>query len=94
VKTGIFIVKNRTGLHARPASLFVQRAAQFKCTIRVSRAGHFSDAKDVDGKSILGILGLGASKGTVLQVAADGPDEVEALNALDSLLINIIGEDE
>ncbi len=87
--TRTFTIRNKTGLHARPATLFVQTAVHFKSKIKVTREG-----RTVDAKSILGVLSLGASKGTTIDVAADGADEVDALNALDTLLTKTIGEEE
>ncbi len=87
--TRTFTIHNKTGLHARPATLFVQTAAHFKSKIKVTRENH-----TVDAKSILGILSLGASKGTTIDVTADGIDETEALAALDTLLTTTIGENE
>jgi phosphocarrier protein HPr len=84
-----FTIHNKTGLHARPATLFVQTAAHFKSRIKVTREG-----RTVDAKSILGVLSLGAGKGATVDVSADGIDETEALIALDTLLTKTIGEDE
>ena len=69
-----FVVKNETGLHARPASLFVQKAAKFKSTIKIKK-----DGKEGNAKSIISVLSLGASNGS----------EQEALNALIDLLDNL-----
>jgi phosphocarrier protein HPr len=87
--TRTFTIHNKTGLHARPATLFVQTAAHFKSRIKVTREG-----RTVDAKSILGVLSLGAAKGTTVDISADGIDETEALIALDTLLTKTIGEDE
>lgn len=66
-----------TGLHARPASLFVQIANRFQSRIRVSNG-----SKTVNGKSILSILSLAAGKGAAITIEADGPDEAQALQTL------------
>jgi phosphocarrier protein len=73
-------VVNVLGLHARAAARFVKLASQFKCQIKVTRG-----ERTMDGKSILGLLLLSAARGTDLGIAADGPDEVEALDALCAL---------
>jgi len=69
------------GLHARPAALFVKAAAGFSALIRL-RLGE----KEVDGKSILGVMQLGATGGTTVEIVADGPDAEVALTALVALV--------
>ena len=78
-------IKSKTGLHARPATMFIKEATKFESKILVKK-----DTKEIDAKSIIGILSLGASQGTVLEISADGPDEQEALNALVDLIENDI----
>ncbi len=73
-------VVNPLGLHARAAARFVHVAGRFTCKIRVGRG-----TRMVDGKSILGLLLLAAARGTTLIINADGPDEVQAIEALASL---------
>ena len=73
-------VVNALGLHARAAARFVRIAGGFKSQIRVTRG-----ARTMDGKSILGLLLLAAARGSELQIAADGPDEDAAVEALCSL---------
>jgi phosphocarrier protein HPr len=80
-------ITNRLGLHARAAARFVHTATRFRSHITVSREG-----KTMDGKSILGILLLAASQGTVLELAADGEDEVAAVEALARLVDSGFGE--
>ena len=80
---------NRVGLHARPASLFVQTAARFKSRITVMCNG-----KAADARRILEVLQLGAESGTVLQVRAEGDDAAEAIDALETLLAGRFGEAE
>ena len=83
-------IRNPSGLHARPAALFVRTAAAYRSTIRVwntTRPG-----EPVDAKSILGVLGLGVSKGHVLELIAEGNDEVEAIAGLGDLIESGIGE--
>jgi phosphocarrier protein len=73
-------VVNVLGLHARAAARFVKLASQFKSQIKVTRGD-----RTMDGKSILGLLLLSAARGTELGISADGPDEVEAVEALCAL---------
>ena len=80
----LFVVKNETGLHARPASLFVQKAAKYKSTIKVKK-----DGKEANAKSIISVLSLGASFGSEITIIADGPDAEEAVAALVELLDNL-----
>lgn len=77
------IIYNEVGLHARPASLFVQTANKFQSEIQVQY-----DSKTVNAKSILEVLTLGAGKNARLRVTADGEDEDQALNALQMLVKN------
>lgn len=80
-------IRNRLGLHARAAARFVHAASQFRSRVTAGREGRV-----MDGKSILGILLLGASQGTTIEVAVDGPDEVEAIGALAALVESGFGE--
>ena len=70
-------VVNNLGLHARAAARFVALASGFRSQIRVTRG-----QRTTDGKSILGLLLLAAARGTSITIAADGPDEADALAAL------------
>ena len=81
-------VENRLGLHARPASLFVQTTNKFKSKIRVSK-----ENLEVDGKSIMGLLMLAAPMGTALKVVIEGDDEKEMLEKLRALFSARFGED-
>ena len=81
-------IRNRLGLHARAAARFVHTASRFRSQVSASR-----DGRSMDGKSILGMLLLGASQGTEIEVAVDGPDEVEALDALEALVATGFGEE-
>lgn len=74
-------IVNPLGLHARAAAKFVHIASGFTCRITVSRGG-----RQVDGKSIMGLLLLTAGQGSVITIAADGPDEQEAGEALCALI--------
>jgi phosphocarrier protein HPr len=87
VTTRSVIVVNQLGLHARAAARFVHLATRFESRIRVGR-----DEKIMDGKSIMGILLLAASRGTTLTVIADGPDEARAVDALVGLVESGFGE--
>ena len=74
-------IKNKPGLHARAAAKFVHTAARFKSDLKVRKGD-----EEVDGKSILGILLLAAGRGSTIVVKADGPDEREALDAIEKLI--------
>ena len=75
------IVKNKQGLHARPAALFVQIANKFDARITVKR-----DDEEVNGKSIMGILMLGAEKGSTILLEADGHDAHLAIVELERII--------
>jgi len=79
---------NKVGLHARPAVLFVETAKRFKSDIRVEK-----DGKEVDAKSILGVLSLGAEYGSVITIRVNGEDAKEALKALVELVESKFGEE-
>jgi phosphocarrier protein HPr len=81
------LVRNELGLHARAAARFVRIATRFRSRIRVSR-----HERTMDGKSILGILLLAATKGSRLTVIAEGEDEQDALEALVELIESGFGE--
>lgn len=70
-------VNNSVGLHARPATFFIQRANSFKSSVWVEK-----DDRRVNAKSLLGVLSLGIVKGTSITVVADGADEDEAVKTL------------
>jgi phosphocarrier protein HPr len=79
---------NKLGLHARAAAKFVQLASQFTSEIHLSRGG-----RRVNGKSIMGVMMLAASKGTTLTVEAEGADEQEAIEQLEGLIGERFGEE-
>ena len=81
-------IRNRLGLHARAAARFVDTANRFRSRISASR-----DGRTMDGKSILGMLLLAASEGTVLELSAEGDDAEEALTALATLVEGGLGEE-
>ena len=74
-------IANPLGLHARAAAKFVHTAGKFVSKIRVARGG-----REVDGKSIMGLLLLAASRGCSIRISADGPDEREAMDAVCALV--------
>ena len=80
-------VKNEVGLHARPATYFIQKANEFKSGIWVEK-----EERRVNAKSLLGVLSLGIAKDTVITLIADGADEKEAVAALADLIENNFGE--
>lgn len=79
---------NESGLHARPAAMFVQEASKYKSNIMIEK-----DGKQVSAKGILGVLSLGISKGTVINIIAEGEDEAAAADALVKLVQNKFGEE-
>ena len=82
------VIQNEAGLHARPAALFVQTANKFESQIRVAK-----EEREVDGKSIMGIMMLAAGKGTQIRITTQGVDEKEALEGLKKLINNKFGEE-
>ena len=75
------VVQNQVGLHARPATFFIQKANNYKSNIWVSK-----DDRKVNAKSLLGVLSLGIIKGTNITIIADGEDAEEAVNTLVELI--------
>ena len=75
------VIINSSGLHARPATFFIQKANSFKSTIWVEK-----DDRRVNAKSLLGVLSLGIAKGMSITLIADGQDEEKALNGLEELI--------
>lgn len=80
-------VTNQVGLYARPATFFIQKANEFRSTIMVEK-----EERKVNAKSLLGVLSLGITKGSVITVSAEGNDEEEAVNALCELVASNFGE--
>lgn len=80
---------NKLGLHARAAAKFVKTASQFSCEVQLARNG-----QQVNGKSIMGVMMLAASKGTTLTLIANGEDESAAVGALEDLVQDRFGEGE
>ena len=75
------LVQNQVGLHARPATFFIQKANEFKSSIWVEK-----DDRRVNAKSLLGVLSLGIVGGTSIDIIADGSDEQEAVDSLVALV--------
>jgi phosphocarrier protein HPr len=84
-------VRNPSGLHARPAALFVRTAAGFRSAIRVRNLTR--DGKDADAKSMLGVMTIGAARDHDIEITADGPDEEAALAAVAALIESGAGEE-
>ena len=74
-------VQNQVGLHARPATFFIQKANEYKSSIWVEK-----DERRVNAKSLLGVLSLGIVGGTSIDIIADGSDEQEAVDSLVALV--------
>jgi phosphotransferase system HPr (HPr) family protein len=91
MRTARVVVRNPSGLHARPAALFVRTCGQFGSRITVSNPA--SDRGPVDGKSILSVLTLGVSSGTEIEVSAEGDDADAAVDAIRTAVEAGLGED-
>ena len=83
-------VKNKTGLHARPASAFVETANKFKSAVKIKNVD--KDSAEVNAKSIIKLLTLSMSQGTTIRISAEGEDEAEAVNTLIELVDSGFGE--
>ena len=81
-------VVNQLGMHARAAAKFVHLATRFQARVRVAR-----DRREMDGKSIMGILLLAAARGSTITISAEGSDERDAVDALVALVRSGFGED-
>ncbi len=81
-------VVNQLGMHARAAAKFVHLATRYESRVKVAR-----DAREIDGKSIMGILLLAAARGSTITISADGRDERGAVDALVALVQSGFGED-
>ena len=80
-------IVNKLGLHARASAKLTQLAAKFQCEVSMVRNG-----RRVNAKSIMGVMMLAAGKGSKVTLETDGPDEVDALNALAALVGDCFGE--
>ena len=81
MKTCEIMITNSSGLHARPATFFIQKANFYKSTILIEK-----DNRKVNAKSLLGVLSLGIAKGLTVTLSADGQDEDAAIDGLVSLI--------
>ncbi|MGJ8618741.1 MAG: HPr family phosphocarrier protein [Methylophilaceae bacterium] len=88
IKEKIEII-NKLGLHARASTKLTKTASQFKSHVWITRNG-----KRVDAKSIMGVMMLAASKGSIIELEAEGIDEIEAIEALKKLINNYFDEGE
>lgn len=80
------VVQNQVGLHARPATFFIQKANEFKSSIWIAK-----EERKVNAKSLLGVLSLGITRGTQVIISADGADEADAVdNLIDLISSNFI----
>lgn len=82
------VVQNQVGLHARPATFFIQKANEFKSSIWIEK-----EDRRVNAKSLLGILSLGIVGGTTIKIIADGADEEAAVKGLVDLVDSGFAED-
>lgn len=83
-----FEIVNKLGLHARASALFVKTASKFQSEVKLAR-----ESVEVNGKSIMGIMMLAASKGTRIRLTVEGPDEEEAMQTIGALIIDGFGEE-
>jgi phosphocarrier protein HPr len=81
-------VVNQLGMHARAAAKFVHLATRYEARVKVAR-----DRREMDGKSIMGILLLAAARGSTITISAEGADEQDAVGALAALVESGFGED-
>jgi phosphocarrier protein len=84
----IVTIRNRAGMHARPAALLVKTASSFASQVYIEK-----DSERVNGKSIMGVITLGATFNTLLKIIAEGPDEAEAVDAIQKLFDNRFEEE-
>lgn len=83
------VINNKNGLHARPATLWVQTASRYQSSIRLTK-----DSREVDGKSLLSVLSLGLSAGSRVSVTIEGPDEEAASGDLARLIAELAAKGE
>ena len=81
------VINNQVGLHARPATFFIQKANEFRSSIWIE-----AEERKINAKSLLGVLSMGITAGTEISIIAEGPDEEEAVNALCALIESNFGE--
>lgn len=80
-------VRNRAGVHTRPASMIVREASRFKSEFFIHKDGY-----EINGKSIIGVMTLAAEQGSTLELVFEGPDEAEAADAMEELFEQGFGE--
>lgn len=80
-----YVIKDKLGIHARPAGLLVKETSKFACKIIIKK-----DATEKDAKSILGVMGLGAKNGDKVVITFDGTDEAAALETIRNFFINYL----
>lgn len=83
-----FAIVNKLGLHARASALFVKTASRYDSEVKLAKEG-----VEVNGKSIMGIMMLAASKGSTVRLTVSGSDEEEAMHAIGELIENGFGEE-
>ncbi|MEG0075947.1 MAG: HPr family phosphocarrier protein [Eubacterium sp.] len=83
-------IVNPTGLHARPAAEFCKMASQFESDIQIKRLA--GDSKEGNAKSVIMLMSMGLSKGTSIEISAEGVDETDAVEALAQLISDGFGE--
>jgi len=83
-----FLITNKLGLHARASALFVKTSTRFSSDVKLAREG-----VEVNGKSIMGIMMLAASKGTSVHLSVEGADETDAFQIIGELINNGFGEE-
>ena len=83
-----YLIVNKLGMHARASALFVKTASRFASEVKLAREGI-----EVNGKSIMGIMMLAASKGTTVSLTLEGVDEAEALQAIGEMITKGFGEE-
>jgi len=83
-----FLIINKLGLHARASALFVKTSSRFSSDVKLVR-----EDVEVNGKSIMGIMMLAASKGSTVRLTVDGADEAAAFQAISDLIANGFGEE-
>ncbi|CDQ39221.1 MULTISPECIES: phosphocarrier protein HPr [Virgibacillus] len=87
MKEQTFTITADTGVHARPATLLVNKAGQFESEVEIA----YND-KTVNLKSIMGVMSLGIPKGAEIKITTNGPDEEEALNGVEEVIKEHLGE--
>ena len=87
-RRAVAMIVNKKGLHARASAKLVEASARFQSRITVTK-----DGQSVDGRSIMGLMMLGAPLGTQIEITAEGPDAAEAMTAILALVEATFGED-